>query len=300
MKKINFILLVAILGMLTSCGVGVYYPNAHNVFGAQTTVHLDKANFRVVRNVEVVVDFDNTNMRRAEAEKSAYGELLREAQLTGSQVLINVVIEEVLRKGLHRHQYVAARATIIEFLDENGNPTISQSYRPSYTQTTNVLAQPVNDVNTNVVQEVEETSEEGEEDLDLAPVEETEDENSGEEEKVEESLKESKVVEIETDQLCSVVLDNRQMFVGSEKECEDYIKENNSDPAVSAHGGFKLLKTAKVPVSKEIEESLAESKTTKQRLTVIEPGYQYKDKDGSIYTLYDDECEEDNTGLTYD
>lgn len=126
MKKIFYFVLIAIFA--TSCK-GIYIPYATNHFGAQSQVVLDKANFRVVRNVEVIVDFDNTNMRRAEAEKSAYGELLREAQLTGSQVLINVVIEEVLRKGWHRHQYVAARATIIEFLDENGNPTISEPYK---------------------------------------------------------------------------------------------------------------------------------------------------------------------------
>ena len=97
MKKINFILLAALLGMLTSCGVGVYYPNAHNVFGAQTTVHLDKANFRVVRDVEAVVAVTNTNLSRSSVEKSAYGQLLRNTRLTGSQVLINVVIEEVQR-----------------------------------------------------------------------------------------------------------------------------------------------------------------------------------------------------------
>ena len=145
MKKINFILLAALLGMLSSCGVGVYYPYAHNVFGAQTTVHLDKANFRVVRDVEAVVAVTNTNLSRSSVEKSAYGQLLRNARLTGSQVLINVVIEEVQRAsgGLFRWalgapkivQYVAARATIIEFLDENGNPTVSQSYRPTSVQT---------------------------------------------------------------------------------------------------------------------------------------------------------------------
>ena len=152
MKKIFYFALIAIVA--TSCK-GVYIPYATNHFGAQSQVVLNQANFRVVRNVEVVVDFDNTNMRRAEAEKSAYGELLREAQLTGSQVLINVVIEEVLRKGWHRHQYVAARATIIEFLDENGNPKVSESYRPTNTHTT-VTAQPIKNSNTNVsVQEVE-------------------------------------------------------------------------------------------------------------------------------------------------
>jgi hypothetical protein len=156
MKKIFYFVLIAIVA--TSCK-GIYIPYATNHFGAQSQVVLDKANFRVVRNVEVIVDFDNTNMRRAEAEKSAYGELLREAQLTGSQVLINVVIEEVLRKGWHRHQYVAARATIIEFLDENGNPTVSESYRPTNTHTTTVTAQPIKNSSTNVsVQEVETTN----------------------------------------------------------------------------------------------------------------------------------------------
>ena len=156
MKKIFYFILIAIVA--TSCK-GIYIPYATNHFGAQSQVVLDKANFRVVRNVEVIVDFDNTNMRRAEAEKSAYGELLREAQLTGSQVLINVVIEEVLRKGWHRHQYVAARATIIEFLDENGNPTVSESYRPSNTHTTTVTTQPIKNSSTNVsVQEVETTN----------------------------------------------------------------------------------------------------------------------------------------------
>ena len=153
MKKIFYFALIAIVA--TSCK-GIYLPYATNHFGAQSQVVLNQANFRVVRNVEVVVDFDNTNMRRAEAEKSAYGELLREAQLTGSQVLINVVIEEVLRKGSHRHQYVGARATIIEFLDENGKPTVSESYRPTNTHTTTVTAQPIKNSNTNVsVQEVE-------------------------------------------------------------------------------------------------------------------------------------------------
>ena len=149
MKKINFILLVAVLGILTSCGVGVYYPYAHNVFGAQTTVHLDKANFRVVRDVEAVVEIKNTNLSRSSVEKSAYGQLLRNARLTGSQVLINVVIEEIRRdNGLNSFQYVAARATIIEFLDENGNPTVSKSFRP--THTTTVPAQQINNVNTNI------------------------------------------------------------------------------------------------------------------------------------------------------
>ena len=164
MRKVSILLVVALVA--TSCAVGTYHPYARNNFGAQSTVVLDKANFRVVRDVEAIVDVNNTNLSRADVASSAYGELLRKAQLTGSQVLINVVIEEVRREtggffrwlfGIppKRVQHVAARATIIEFLDENGNPRVSESYRPTNTHTI-VTAQPIKNSNTNVsVQEVE-------------------------------------------------------------------------------------------------------------------------------------------------
>ena len=164
MRKLSILLVVALIA--TSCAVGTYHPYAQNNFGAQSTVVLDKANFRVVRDVEAIVDVNNTNLSRADVASSAYGELLRKAQLTGSQVLINVVIEEVRREtagffrllfGMpKRVQHVAARATIIEFLDEHGNPTVSESYRPTNTHTTTVTAKPTNNSNASVAaQEVE-------------------------------------------------------------------------------------------------------------------------------------------------
>ena len=167
MRKVSILLIVALIA--TSCAVGTYHPYARNNFGAQSTVVLDKANFRVVRDVEAIVDVNNTNLSRADVASSAYGELLRKAQLTGSQVLINVVIEEVRRESAgffrllfgmpKRVQHVAARATIIEFLDENGNPTVSESYRPTNTHTTTVTTQPIKNSSTNVsVQEVETTN----------------------------------------------------------------------------------------------------------------------------------------------
>ena len=145
MRKLSVLLVVAIIA--ASCAVGTYHPYARNNFGAQSTVVLDKANFRVVRDVEAIVDVNNTKLSRADVASSAYGELLRKAQLTGSQVLINVVIEEVRRESTNifrllfgfpkRVQHVAARATIIEFLDEEGNPTISKVYRPATTPQSN-------------------------------------------------------------------------------------------------------------------------------------------------------------------
>ena len=49
-----------------------------------------------------------------------------------------------------------------------------------------------------------------------------------------------------------------------------------------------------------LNENLQEAKRRTKRLTVIEPGYQYKDENGSVYTLYGEDCEEDNTGITYE
>ena len=138
MKKI--VIFIAATIILSSCAVGTYMPNAYNNYGTQTQVVLDRANFRIVRDVEVVVEVNNSNLKRKDVEQSAYGELLRQYKLTGSQAFINVSIEEVRREKINafgfskRKQYVAARATIIEFLQDNGEP-ISSVASP-YTQTT--------------------------------------------------------------------------------------------------------------------------------------------------------------------
>lgn len=133
MKKVFYFMLVVVLA--SSCATGYYAPHNINQFGTQTQVVLSEANFRIVRHLEVVIDINNSNLKRADVEKSAYAELVRRANLTGSQALINVVIEEVRRDKLYVFltlfsgvraskitQHVAARGTIIEFLDKNGNP----------------------------------------------------------------------------------------------------------------------------------------------------------------------------------
>ena len=138
MKKI--VIFIAATIILSSCAVGTYMPNAYNNYGTQTQVVLDRANFRIVRDVEVVVEVNNSNLKRKDVEQSAYGELLRQYKLTGSQAFINVSIEEVRREKINafgfskRKQYVAARATIIEFLQDNGEPI--RSAASPYTQTT--------------------------------------------------------------------------------------------------------------------------------------------------------------------
>ena len=123
--------------MVSSCGVGTFIPYANNNYGIQTQVILDRANYRIVDNVEVVVEVNNSNLKRRDVEKSAFAELVNRYKLTGSQAFINVFVEEIDRQnsslfnmifggGLVDHkQHVAARATIIEFLQENGEPIAS-------------------------------------------------------------------------------------------------------------------------------------------------------------------------------
>ena len=153
MKKLIIVSIVTL--MLSSCAVGTYMPSALNNYGTQTQVVLSGANFRIVRDVEVVIEVDNSNLKRQDVERSAYGELLRQYKLTGSQAFINVSIEEVRREsaGFFRalfvgvpkvKQYVAARATIIEFLQPNGEPikSVETPYTKSVESTPVTMEEP--------------------------------------------------------------------------------------------------------------------------------------------------------------
>ena len=151
MKKIKYLaMLLVVACVLGSCAWGTYVPHSLNLLGNSTSVVLDKANYRVVRNVETVIEINNSHLRRADVEKSAFAELMRQYPLTGSQAYINVVVEEVRRENTNLFrfffggkpkvkQYVAVRAIIIEFLQENGEPiksvespytTVNQSTAP--------------------------------------------------------------------------------------------------------------------------------------------------------------------------
>ena len=133
MKKNFYVAVVALV--MTSCASGIYLPGKSN-FGMNTNVVLSQANFRIVRNLDVTIEINNTNLKRVDVEKSAYAELLRQANLTGSQALANVVVEEVRREnmnfwGFYKHkQYVSAHASVIEFLDNSGQPVPTVSELP--------------------------------------------------------------------------------------------------------------------------------------------------------------------------
>ncbi len=133
MKKVFWGIFITLV--LSSCASGIYNPGqSHYVFN--TNVLLSQANFRIVRNIDITVEINNSNLKRVDVEKSAYAELLRQANLTGSQALANIVVEEVRRENVslfslfrftHYKQYVSAHASVIEFLDANGQPIMSNN-----------------------------------------------------------------------------------------------------------------------------------------------------------------------------
>ena len=55
-----------------------------------------------------------------------------------------------------------------------------------------------------------------------------------------------------TDKLCSVVLGDRQCFVGTKEECEKFIKDHESEEAAKELGGYKLLNTAEIYVDESL------------------------------------------------
>lgn len=152
MKNYQYFALCLIAFIFGSCSwgvqtrtVGTYVPHALNVLGSQTTVVLSQANYRVLRNVEVVVEINNTNLRKTDVEKSAFAALTRKYPLSGSQAYINLVTEEVCRDEVaatnpsilyDKKQYIAIRATIIEFLKDGESV---QYAAPEYQEPINIV-----------------------------------------------------------------------------------------------------------------------------------------------------------------
>ena len=127
MKTIKFVVLsIVAMAVLTGCSYGRYVNNNQNLNLNQTQVVLSGNNFKVVKTVKTVVAYKQSdNIFRAkfdytQLQKNAYAALLETANLTGSQALVNVTIEEVQRvqdKGVSRKCEHAIQATgvVIEF-----------------------------------------------------------------------------------------------------------------------------------------------------------------------------------------
>ena len=118
MKKISMMLLVAVfmLGMV-SCSTGRYLNNSVNGMGTQTQVVLSNANFKIVKTVQTTVVYKSSlKFTEDQLKQSAYAALLKEANLQGSQALVNVTMENIVRAGFIKvDNAILVTGTVIEF-----------------------------------------------------------------------------------------------------------------------------------------------------------------------------------------
>ncbi len=128
MKKLIIFAAIAATLSLTGCSsYGRYVNQTKNTNLIQTQVVLSNANFKVVKNVQTIVLYKGSTYRFSSQQlwNSAYAALLKEANLQGSQALINVTVEQVQRvRGVKTpdgymdtsgYQSVQVSGTVIEF-----------------------------------------------------------------------------------------------------------------------------------------------------------------------------------------
>lgn len=90
------------LGMMvafSSCSTGRYVNNTINTMGNQTQVVLTNANFKIVRTVQTSITYKSNLVKfdKDQLQQSAYAALMKEANLQGSQALVNVTMENLQR-----------------------------------------------------------------------------------------------------------------------------------------------------------------------------------------------------------
>ncbi len=120
MKKLLIAAVAVCAVLLSSCSTGRYLGHTSNVNMNQTQVVLSNANFKVVKQVQKIVIFEQKyNFSKMQLKESAYAALVREANLQGSQAIINVTFEEVQRVSgamvPKTQSAVLVQGTVIEF-----------------------------------------------------------------------------------------------------------------------------------------------------------------------------------------
>ncbi len=120
MKKVIVSLIaIALFTGLTSCGVNSAYIQHQNQNSTQ--VHLSNNNFEVLGEVKGSSDVSYVlfvgGINKKRLYENAYSKMVREAKLTGSRALINVVTEEHVG-GIPPFYYtrtITVSANVIEF-----------------------------------------------------------------------------------------------------------------------------------------------------------------------------------------
>lgn len=122
MKKIiSLLMLVAIVFAVSSCGVALSGVNSSRNTGSLTRYTLDKKNFRVLGSAYgqsgAVYVFGIGGMK--DATNLAVANMYKDANLSGSQAIVDVYVEKKVSAVLFFWVKVVyeARGTIIEFVE---------------------------------------------------------------------------------------------------------------------------------------------------------------------------------------
>lgn len=121
MKKIIFYTIaIALIVSLNSCGVHSALVLNHNQNATQ--VHLASKNYEVIKKVSGTSDVSYVlifgGVNKKQLYENAYSQMVEEANLTGSQALINVVTEEHIGGAppFYYTRTITVSAHVIEFM----------------------------------------------------------------------------------------------------------------------------------------------------------------------------------------
>lgn len=121
MKKIYQLLFCgALVALFASCGVSM--PMTSNLNENQTQVQLAGKNYKIVKQVSGEAQASYVlgigGMSNKALAKNSYAEMVKAAELTGSQAIINVTTEENnLFALVYIKRNIRTYGTVIEFID---------------------------------------------------------------------------------------------------------------------------------------------------------------------------------------
>lgn len=124
----NLISALTLALLLSGCSTGAYIVNTNNSNMTQTQVVLKENNFRVVKTVKSLYLYKQNEFwqtfKKRQLFESAYSKFLEEANLTGSQTVINVNMEETVRStGNSFTKGIMITGVVIEFIDKEQTET---------------------------------------------------------------------------------------------------------------------------------------------------------------------------------
>lgn len=121
MKKLFWAAAIAAAWLMTGCAASTHLTSNHNL--TQTNVELSQKNYRVVGTVQgsetISRIFGIGGLSKRSIRENAYNEMVKNANLTGSQAIINTTTDTKFRgvPPFYLRQVVTTYGQVIEFTE---------------------------------------------------------------------------------------------------------------------------------------------------------------------------------------